>query len=50
MLERIRKWADKYLGWHSPRGDVRGFDGCSFTSICRICGKSVMQDSQGNWF
>lgn len=26
------------------------FDGCSFHATCSRCGKSVMQDSQGNWF
>lgn len=35
--------------WHIP-SEERGFDGCSDISTCRICGKSIMQDSQGNWF
>ena len=47
----------KYFGWlyhdifewHLPT-EERGFDGCSIHSTCKICGKSIMQDSQGNWF
>jgi hypothetical protein len=42
-------WACKKLGWH--RAPVKqGFDGASFTGTCPRCGKSVLQDSQGNWF
>ena len=37
------------MGWHVPNGN-QGFDGCSFTSICKHCGEEIMQDSQGNWF
>ena len=37
------------LGWHKPDG-TEGFDGCSRHSICKYCGKNIMQDSQGNWF
>ena len=37
------------LGWHMPNG-TEGFDGCSCHSICKYCGKNIMQDSQGNWF
>jgi len=36
------------LGWH--RASVSGWDGCSFTSICKLCGKKLLKDSQGNWF
>ena len=35
--------------WHIP-DETMGFDGLSFTSHCKICGKKIMQDSQGNWF
>ena len=49
MLDGIHKWVCKYLGWHNPVGRV-GFDGCSFTSRCRYCGKHILMDSQGNWF
>lgn len=37
------------LQWHEPI-DEYGFDGCSFHSVCKYCGKEIMQDSQGNWF
>ena len=35
--------------WHLPN-EEQGFDGCSFHSTCKLCGKEIMQDSQGNWF
>ena len=38
------------FGWHNGKGSAIGFDGCSATSSCSKCGKSVLQDSQGNWF
>lgn len=34
------------LGWHVPNGEYFN-NGCS---ICKHCGKEIMQDSQGNWF
>ena len=37
------------LDWHKP-SDKIGFDGCSFTSVCKRCGRELLQDSQGNWF
>jgi len=37
------------MEWHMPT-DSQGWDGCSFTSTCKYCGKDIMQDSQGNWF
>lgn len=37
------------LEWHIPNED-KSFDGCSYMSTCRICGKPILQDSQGNWF
>ena len=37
------------MEWHMPT-ESQGFDGCSFTSTCKYCGKEIMQDSQGNWF
>jgi hypothetical protein len=43
--ERFREW----MGWHNP-SDERGFDGCSFTAKCKVCGKGLLQDSQGGWF
>lgn len=47
---KIFKWFyhDK-LGWHIPN-DKQSFNGCSCCSTCKLCGKEIMQDSQGNWF
>jgi hypothetical protein len=39
-----------WFGWHNGSGEVHSFDGCSIHSVCSKCKKSVMQDSQGNWF
>ena len=39
------------LLWHKPaKNSKQSFDGCSIHSICKYCGKEIMQDSQGNWF
>lgn len=38
------------LGWHQPDNSPKWSDGCSRHSICKHCGKEIMQDSQGNWF
>ena len=43
------KFFCKVFGWHWAPYD-QGFDGCSKNGKCPRCGKSVMQDSQGNWF
>ena len=51
MFERRskNKWFCNKMGWHlAPIS--QGFDGASFNGKCPRCGKSVMQDSQGNWF
>ena len=37
------------LQWHVPV-DKQAFDGQSFESTCKHCGKKILQDSQGNWF
>lgn len=37
------------LGWHTPN-DKLSFDGHSIGSKCNVCGKRILQDSQGNWF
>ena len=37
------------LKWHQP-SEKETFNGCSFCSTCKYCGKEIMQDSQGNWF
>ena len=41
------------LGWHNnkhPDQPPPYFDGASWHGRCARCGKSVMRDSQGNWF
>lgn len=40
------------MGWHRPVSDpnIGHFDGASQHSICRYCGRDIMQDSQGGWF
>lgn len=45
----FRRFFHNFMGWHLPK-DECGFDGCSFTSTCKICNKKILQDSQGNWF
>lgn len=42
-------WFCNVLGWHKAPKE-QGFDGCSSNGICPVCGKKVLQDSQGNWF
>jgi hypothetical protein len=49
-MSMFRRFLCNVLGWHRPSGTGFVFDGCSFHSVCRWCGKEVMQDSQGNWF
>jgi hypothetical protein len=48
MIEFLKK-VKCVIGWHKAK-NITGFDGCSFSSLCRDCGKRLMQDSQGNWF
>jgi len=50
MRKAIRKWFHDKLGWHDGKGGAVEFDGASLVSKCSICGKRVLQDSQGNWF
>ena len=48
---KLRLWLCKHLGWHNGElPDVIAWDGCSLHARCSVCGKRVMQDSQGNWF
>ena len=48
---RIFKWPyHDAMDWHLPDDKPQEFDGCSFHARCKICGKSIMMDSQGNWF
>ena len=48
-MSKFRKFLCNILGWHRPSNEI-GHDGCSFHSVCKYCGKEIMQDSQGNWF
>lgn len=50
MIRLLRWFAHDIMGWHNGKGGPRSFDGCSLHATCSICGKEVMQDSQGNWF
>lgn len=39
------------FGWHEPdETKLAEFDGASWHCTCKYCRKSIMQDSQGNWF
>lgn len=49
------KWTCKWFGWHNGIGSTPTFEeedvlDVNLTSTCSKCGKSVIQDSQGNWF
>lgn len=46
----VRRISHDFLGWHNCSGEqsIR-WDGCSLEGRC-TCGKSVLLDSQGNWF
>ena len=47
---KLFKWFyHDILGWHLPDDDC-GYDGCSYTATCKLCGKDILQDSQGNWY
>ena len=43
-----RLFHDK-LKWHEPTDEI-GYDGVSYKSTCKYCGKKILMDSQGNWF
>lgn len=36
------------MGWHKPC-KVRYYDGRSFHSKCRICGKEIIKNKKGDW-
>ena len=38
------------LGWHIPTSDNSIHEGVNVYNYCKICGKEIMLDSQGNWF
>lgn len=47
----FKKLYHDILKWHEPSKVIEQWsDGCSQHSICKYCGKEIMQDSQGNWF
>ena len=47
----FKRFYHDLLGWHRPDESLdESFDGCSVCSVCKYCGKEIMQDSQGNWF
>lgn len=46
---RVSRFTHNVLGWHSPIQSWK-FDGLSMTSICRTCGKHILQDLHGQWF
>jgi hypothetical protein len=37
------------LGWHTPDGSLI-FAGINLKSKCKRCGRTILKDSQGNWF
>lgn len=46
----FKRFYHDILEWHLPSDEPQEFDGCNIHTKCKICGKSIMQDSQGNWF
>jgi hypothetical protein len=46
----FKRFYHHILQWHLPNNEPQEFDGCNICAKCKICGKSIMQDSQGNWF
>lgn len=47
---KFKSFYHDILRWHKPSNDLYEFDGESIHSVCKHCGKEIMQDSQGNWF
>jgi hypothetical protein len=46
-----RLWMCRRMGWHNADHDAKiEYDGASFKSTCEHCGKTILMDSQGNWF
>lgn len=44
----IGKLLDNILGWHKPTKIKQA--GINNKSICKYCGKEILQDSNGDWF
>jgi len=53
MFNKLKNWIRNFMchtmDWHNPSGNS-SFDGCSFVSHCKYCGRKILMDSQGNWF
>lgn len=46
-----KRFYHNILEWHIPDTSIKFvYDGCSNHAVCKYCRKSIMQDSQGNWF
>ena len=46
----LGKWLyHNILEWHMPVNE-KNFDGYMNHSVCKYCGKRIVQDSQGNWW
>jgi hypothetical protein len=55
IIDKAVKWVQisflhDFLKWHKPERSNITFDGCSLQGKCKICGKEILMDSQGNWF
>lgn len=47
----LRWFYHDILGWHMPGAFTPIiYDGCSFHSKCKYCGKDIRQDGQGKWY
>lgn len=46
----FKRFYHNILEWHLPDDKPQKFDGCNIHAHCKLCGKEIMQDSQGNWF
>ena len=46
----FKRFYHDIMKWHLPSDEPQEFDGCNIHAKCKICGKNIMQDSQGNWF
>lgn len=46
----LRRFTHNVLGWCDGKGAPIESDGLSFVSWCSVCGRRVLQDSQGGWF
>ena len=46
----FRLWYHDFLGWHKPKKIKRSPDGYTSYSICKYCGKPIIQDLHDGWF